>query len=693
MRTNSPLETCRTPVFEPKSQFQAFSGSENSISCAKTSTVSFFGYHKLDQGSAEDYKMPEGSRNWIGSTQVAELRKQLGLLDVFSIAAGAMISSGLFILPAIAFSKAGPAVILSYFFASVMILPSVLSKAELATAMPRAGGTYFFVERSLGPIWGLFGGLASWFSLALKSAFAVVGMAVLIEVMLQTTLSVHFSDMHLKIIGVFCCIAFTALNIFSVKHASRFQVYLVATLLAILTVFVLLGPRAVEPFRYKGFMEKGWLTILATAGLVFISFGGLTKVASIAEEVKNPGKNLPLGMILAWFVVTVFYLGVVTITVGVLDGQELAASHIPISLAAGKFMGTFGFIVLALAATAAFVTTANGGILAGSRSPMAMSRDHLLPPLLGRISPRFKTPHFSVLITGGFMIAAIVLLDIESLVKTASTLMIILFILVNASVIIMRESRIQSYRPKFKSPLYPYIHILAIIVYTALILDMGMVPLIISGAFFGLSALWFLLYVSRRVDRASAAMHIVERVTNHELKTVTLEDELRDILIERDEIIQDRFDKLIRNCEILDLHGRNSDQDVFRRISTILAERLDMNEYVLFEKFLHREAEGATIVQPGFAIPHIILEGEKKFDILLVRALDGIDFERAPDPVKTMFVLAGTRDERNYHLQALMAIAQIAQGKNFEQRWFAARDTEAIRNLILLATRRRNAGS
>jgi APA family basic amino acid/polyamine antiporter len=111
---------------------------------------------------------------------LAQLKKQLGCLDVFAIAAGAMISSGLFVLPAIAYAKAGPAVILSYLFASLLIVPSALSQAELATAMPRAGGTYFYVERSLGPIWGLFGGLANWFSVAMKSAFAVVGMAVLI---------------------------------------------------------------------------------------------------------------------------------------------------------------------------------------------------------------------------------------------------------------------------------------------------------------------------------------------------------------------------------------------------------------------------------------------------------------------------------------------------------------------------------
>jgi amino acid transporter len=501
---------------------------------------------------------------------VAILKKQLGSLDVFAVAAGAMISSGLFVLPAIAYAKAGPAVILSYLFASMLMIPSVLSKAELATAMPRAGGTYFFVERSLGSIWGLFGGFASWSSLALKSAFAIVGMAVLIEVVLQTAFPTQLQPWHLKAIAASCCLGFTGLNIVSVKHTGRFQVFLVGILLAILAFFVLFGARAVEVVRFKGFLDKGWPAVLATSGLVFISFGGLTKVASIAEEVRNPGKNLPAGMLLAWLVVTLFYLGVIIITIGVVDGKELAGSYAPISLAAGKFMALPGFALLSFAAIAAFITTANGGILAASRSPMAMSRDQLLPPLLSRVSNRFSTPHISILLTGGFMIAAIVFLDIERLVKTASTLMIILFILCNVSVIMMREGRIQSYRPKFKSPLYPYIHIFAVVAYAGLIVDMGKVPLLISAAFVGLSAAWYLLYVSKRVGRASAAMHIVERVTDRQLKTVTLENELRDILIERDEIVEDRFDKLVRQCEILDIKGRKSAEKVFRRVSKIL---------------------------------------------------------------------------------------------------------------------------
>ena len=177
---------------------------------------------------------------------MAELKRQLGLLDVFAVASGAMISSGLFVLPAIAYSKAGPAIILAYLLASILVIPSVFSKAELATAMPRAGGTYFYVERSLGSIWGVFGGMANWFSLALKSAFAIVGMAILVEVVLQAAFPVQLSDWHLKAIAALCCIGFTVLNVVSVKQTGRFQVIMVAVLLAILAVFVVFGGRSVE---------------------------------------------------------------------------------------------------------------------------------------------------------------------------------------------------------------------------------------------------------------------------------------------------------------------------------------------------------------------------------------------------------------------------------------------------------------
>jgi APA family basic amino acid/polyamine antiporter len=594
------------------------------------------------------------------------------------------------VLPAIAFRQTGPAMVASYLLASIVILPSVFSKAELATAMPRAGGTYFYVERSLGGLWGLFCGLSNWFSLALKSSFAIVGMALFFRIFCGSVLNWDLSPIALKCIAIICCVIFGTLNLVSVKHTTRFQNLLVLFLIGVLGLFVVTGISHVQPERFTDFVPFGKLQILTTAGAVFISFGGLTKVASIAEEVHHPGKLLPRGMLLAWAVVSLFYVTVVFITAGVLEPEALNQSDAPVSAAAGVFLGRPGAILLSLAAMAAFITTANGGILAASRCPMAMSRDHLLPGWLAQVNERFKTPVHSVLLTCVFMILSIVFLELELLVKTASAMMLLLFMLANASVIIMRQSKIQSYRPRFLSPFYPWMQIITILLYIVLLTQMGAIPLLITGGFLLLSVVWYFTYATKRASRDSAVMHVVQQVTDREIISPTLENELRDILFERDNIIADRFDHLLHECTIFDLKGKKNAQEVFEQAAAVFSEKLGIDQQVLVDKLLAREAEGSTVLETGLAIPHVVIEGEKKFQILPVRAGDGIDFPHAKEPVKTVFFLAGTKDERNYHLRALMAIAQIVQENDFYDRWFAARDADALRNLLLLSKRKRD---
>jgi len=613
------------------------------------------------------------------------LKKELSLIDVFSISTGAMISSGLFVLPGIAYAQAGPAMILAYMLAALLIVPSMLAKAELSTAMPKAGGTYFFIDRSLGPVLGIFGGFANWFSLSFKSAFALIGIgafAVLVKP--------DITPIEIKMIAVTACVVFTILNLLSVKMTGRVQVLLVMALISILVLYIGRGFIETQPARYTPFMPNGFWSVVSTAGLVFVSFGGLTKIASVAEEIKNPSRNIPLGMLLSFGVVTLLYIPAIGVTIGIVDGSELSGSLIPLSLGASNVMGSVGLIILSLAAIMAFITTANAGILASSRTPLAMSRDQLLPGFFSNIHPRRKTPHVSILITSGFMIVVILFLSIEDLVKTASTLKIILFMMVNISVIVMRESKIQNYRPKFKMPGYPVLPVGALILYSVLLIGMGIIPILICGLFFLIGYAVYWSYARARVTRTSALMHIVERVTAKELKSTTLERELRGIVIERDEIIEDRFDRLIKNCEILDLQESQPVEAVFKQIAEILSKKYKMDWDLLYRRFLERERQSGTVIRPGLAIPHIIVPGKHHFDIILVRCQDGLIFTGADQPVHTMFVLVGSLDERNYHLRALMAIANIAHEPHFEKRWLAARNTEELRDVVLLSSRRRD---
>ena len=609
-----------------------------------------------------------------------KLKKELGLLDVFCIASGAMISSGLFVLPAIAFTKTGPALFLSYILASFLAVPTVLSKAELVTAMPRAGGDYFYISRSMGPIAGVIGGLSSWFSLSLKGAFALIGMAAYAELVLP---------IPIKLLALSFCFLFIILNFLGIKEAAKWQVTMVFGLFAALLFYVSFGFPSIHIERYVPFAPFGLGSLFATAGLVFISYGGLTKVASIAEEIKNPARNVPLGMILSLIIVGIFYGSVVFVTIGLLPADKLQHSLTPISDAARVFFGGAGVAIMAVAALLAFVSTANASLISSPRYPLAMSRDRLLPAFFERINAKFKTPHYAIFFTGAVMSLSIGFLELEFLVKIASALLILLYILANVAVIIMRESKIQSYRPKFRSPLYPGIQILGILGCGFLLVEMGGLILSFCALFVIAGLIWYLAYARAKVERRSALMHVIQRITTKEIAGATLQSELREILFERDEIIEDRFDRLIKDCEILDIERSISLEEMFKMLSAVLSQRVGVDEKTLFDLFVERERQTSTVIAPGLAIPHVIVQGIQKFDILLVRCKKGIVFPETSQPVHTMFVLVGSSEERNFYLRALAAIAQIAQDKDFDKNWLGARNIEELRDIILLAERKR----
>jgi APA family basic amino acid/polyamine antiporter len=608
-----------------------------------------------------------------------KLKKELTLLDVFCIASGAMISSGLFILPGLAHARAGPAVVVSYLVAGLLAMTGMLSQAELVSAMPKAGGTYFYVTRAMGPTVGTVDGLITWFSLSLKSAFALVGMAAF------ASLLVNF---NMQLVAVSLSLVFIIINLVGIKEASRAQVGLVLGLLAVLIFYVARGIPAVKIQHFEPFAPMGVGAVFSTAGFVFISYGGLLKIASISEEVKDPGRVIPLGMILSLLVVTILYMLVVFVTTGVLGTSQLDNSLRPISDGAAVFMGQAGVIALGIAAILAFVSTANAGLMAASRYPLALSRDGLLPGFLQRISLRFKTPHVSILVTGVFMIIAL-FLRLDILVKAASAVLILTYMFSCLSVIVLRESRLQNYQPSFSAPLYPWVQIAGILGFGLLLIEMGREALIASSILImsGLFVYWF--YGRIRSSREYALIYLIERITAKELTTRSLETELREVIRERDDILKDRFDRAVEDAVVLDVDLGISMEDFFQLAADRMAERLRMEPDVLFDLLIEREKESTTVLSPHLAIPHIILEGEHKFDILLARCQPGVRFPGVGHDVHAIFLLAGTRDERPFHLRSLAAIAQIVQDPHFEQRWMAARRKDDLRDLILLGKRRR----
>ena len=605
---------------------------------------------------------------------------KLGLFDVFCTATGAMISSGLFILPGLAHAAAGPAVVLSYLLAGLLAVTGMLSQSELVSAMPKAGGTYYYVTRSMGAAMGTVDGLITWFSVSLKSAFALVGMAAFMGILAQ-----HIDS---RLVAVVLCCVFVGLNIFGIEGAALVQRWLVVGLLSILTVYIVRGLPAIQVANFEPFAPYGALPVLSTAGLVFISFGGLVKVAAIAEEVKRPARTVPLGMMLSLLTVSILYFLVVLVTSGALGSAKLDASLTPITDGARVFMGTPGVILLSIAAVLAFISTANAGIMAASRYPMALSRDKLLPAVFGRVNTRFHTPHVSLIVTGCFMIVAL-FLKLSILIKVASSVLILTFLFSCLSVIIMRESRLQNYRPQFKSPLYPWLQVVGIVGCLLLLVGMGAPALmasavLISGGFF---SYWF--YGRVRSTREYALLHLIERLTAKDLTKHLLESELKEVIRERDNISTDRFDQIIEACPVLDIDEKLTMDAFFKKVAEVMSPRVDTPQDDIVRLLHEREKDTSTVIASGLAIPHLVLEGEHTFDILLARCKPGIAWSGDTEDVHAVFVLAGTRDERNFHLRALAAIAQVAQPLHFYRRWIQARSTEALRDVVLLGQRQR----
>jgi APA family basic amino acid/polyamine antiporter len=607
------------------------------------------------------------------------MKKELGFIHVFCIAAGAMISSGIFVLPGLAYAQVGPAVVLSYLIAGLLAMIGVLSVIELATAMPKAGGDYYFLTRSLGPLVGTVSGLLSWFALSLKTAFAVFGLAEVVYLL-------SGEQIPLFVTAVPVTTFFVVLNIKGTEAAAKFEVALVLLLLLLMGVYFGIGAPNIQASHFQPFNagEGGLNAILSTAGFVFVSFGGLLKTATIAEEVRNPRRNIPAGFIAATVAITVLYTLLLIVTVGVLPGEQLTGSLTPIADTARILAGPVGYIAITIAAVLAFVTTANAGIMSASRYPLALGRDKLLPPFFAKVN-KTGVPTVAIVFTGVLILSSL-LLDIEKLVKAASAVVISSYILSATAVLVMRYSKLTNYRPSFRVPWCPWLPIFGIGCFSFLIYDMGLAAVEISLGLVVLGLLIYFFYGRKRTEMGYALLHIAQEVMNKDLTSDSLEKELYDTIYQRDEMVHDAFDEILKEARALDLEPGATQESLLHHISKILEAELALSEEEIRSKFLEREAQGSCVVTPFVAIPHIIVEGEKLFRILLVRSREGILFEH-DSSLKAFFVIVGSRDMRNMHLKGLAAIAHIVQHPEFEKRWLDAKNEDQLKDILLLSDR------
>lgn len=421
------------------------------------------------------------------------LTRKLGFASVYAIAVGAMLGSGIFVLPALAAAEAGPWVSLSYLLAGFLVLPAVLSKAELATAMPVSGGTYVYVERSLGRWVGTVTGLATWFSLTSKTAFATVGLGAYLVLFAP---SADTQLVALAILGVLLIV-----NVVGTGKATAVQIALVASTIAALCVLAWGGATTADPALLEPAFPHGAEGVVAGAGLVFVSYAGVTKICSVAEEVKNPNVNLPWGMLAAQITVMVLYSLVALALTANVSVEVLHETHdtTPIATLAAAVFGDTGRTIFAGIAVIGLVSMCNAGVMASSRFPFAMARDHVLPPQLETISERFGTPVLSIVVTGVILGLLVTTLPVYQLAKLASAMKLFIFCVANLAVIVLRETKPTWYRPRFTSPFYPWVQLAGVMGGLWLLFGLGGLAITALTGAVVVGTAWYLLYVRRTV--------------------------------------------------------------------------------------------------------------------------------------------------------------------------------------------------
>jgi APA family basic amino acid/polyamine antiporter len=436
------------------------------------------------------------------------LERNLGLFPTMMISMGAMIGSGIFVLPAIGFKKAGAAVILAYVISAIIVLPAALSKSEMATAMPESGGTYIYIDRALGPLFGTIAGIGSWFSLTFKSAFALVGLGSYMLLIAPVSSSI------ITPLALILGIVVVVLNILGTELSGKVQSIIVSIVLLGLLAFSINSGIEGDYSRLDPFATHGSWGVLTAAAFVFVSFAGVTKIASIAEEVENPSKNLPRAMIGSMSIMTVVYVFVVTAIVIMTDPKTLkssgpnGASLTPMADGAEVLFGGFGVTIVSILAIVALTSMANAGVLSTSRFPLAMSRDSLLPPQLSEVNPRYGTPQNSILITGAVLLLLIAFVPVIELAKLASAFKILVFSISNIALIAFRESDMEEYDPDFKAPGYPYVQIFGIVGGLVLITQMGWLSIIGAVGIITAGVVVYFVYGRKRTNREGAVSSI-----------------------------------------------------------------------------------------------------------------------------------------------------------------------------------------
>ncbi|MBN3728567.1 amino acid permease [Burkholderia sp. Ac-20379] len=422
----------------------------------------------------------------IAGAQRAGLKKALGAVDLTFLGIGAIIGTGIFVLTGTGAVQAGPALMVSFIVAAIACGLSALAYAEFASTIPVAGSIYTYSYATLGELVAWIIGWDLMLEYSLAASAVSVGWSGYLQsllkgfgVVLPTVLtaapgSVPGVHTLFDLPAFAVMMAITALLSVGIRESTRVNNLMVFIKVAVVVLVIAVGVFHVTPANWTPFMPHGWSGVFGAAAVMFFAFIGFDAVSSAAEEVKNPKRDLPIGIIASLAVCTVLYVTVAAVATGIVPSAQYAGITHPISYALQVAGQTWVAGFIDLGAVLGMLTVILVMTYGQTRITYAMSRDGLLPPVLSRVHPRFQTPFVATWAIGLLcaLIAALIPLNVLAELINIGTLAA--FAMVSISVIVLRRTRPDLPRA-FRCPGVPFVPMLAVAACLFLMLNLSAV--------------------------------------------------------------------------------------------------------------------------------------------------------------------------------------------------------------------------
>lgn len=400
------------------------------------------------------------------------LKKVLTSFELTLLGVGAIIGIGIFVITGIvAANYSGPALFVSFIIAGIVCAFAALSYAEFAAMVPVAGSAYTYGYASLGEVWAWIIGWDLILEYSVSSAAVAVGWSgymanllgsagIVLPPALINPPGVNGGIINFPAILIILLV--TLLLVIGVKESARVNNIIVLVKISVILLFLYLASGHINPENWTPFMPFGWTGVFTGAAIVFFAYIGFDAVSTAAEEVQDPQKNLPIGIIGSLVIATVLYIAVSAVLTGIVPYTLLKDTSAPVAFALGYIGIGWGSALVSVGAICGITSVLIVLLFGQTRIFFAMSRDGLLPGLFRELHPVFRTPFKVTLLVGTVTALIASLLPLQTIAELVNIGTLAAFIIVSLGVIVLRRTRPDLPRP-FRCPFVPAVPILCII--------------------------------------------------------------------------------------------------------------------------------------------------------------------------------------------------------------------------------------